>query len=201
MKNSTYTGSVTAPEKDLTAEALSIINLMKYYSLETYQHSLRVASVSRGFAEYLQYPKYIVEQIFQAALLHDFGKINVPLDVLHKRIKFTHVEREVMNQHVPDTYRLLKDNPDLKIQALLGSLHHERWDGNGHPFNLKGHDIPFVSQLISIVDTWDAMTADRSYRVGMSKIKALSILLNERNNGQFNPILLDSFVHFISKFE
>ena len=201
MKYSTYTEATTTPEKDLNAEALSIINLMKYYSLETYQHSLRVASVSREFAKYLQYPECLVGHIFQAALLHDFGKINVPLDVLHKRIKFTHVEREVMNQHVPDTYRLLKDNPELKIQALLGSLHHERWDGKGHPFKLKGHDIPFVSQLISIVDTWDAMTADRSYRDGMSKIKALNILLNERNDGQFNPILLDSFARYISKSE
>jgi len=198
MKYSTYTKSATAPEKDLSAEAFSIINLMKYYSLETYQHSLRVASISRKFAEYLQYPEYIIEHIYQAALLHDFGKINVPLDVLHKRIKFTHVEREVMNQHVPDTYRLLKDIPELKIQALLGSLHHERWDGNGHPFKLKEHDIPFVSQLISIVDTWDAMTADRSYRDGMSKMKALSILTTERNQGQFNPILLDSFIRYIS---
>ncbi|MUJ39570.1 HD-GYP domain-containing protein [Aliivibrio fischeri] len=198
MKNFTHTLPITDSEKDLTKEAFSIISLMKCYSFETYQHSLRVASISREFAKYLQYPKYLIKHIFQAALLHDFGKINVPLNVLHKRIKLTKIEREIMNQHVPDTYRLLKDVSELKIQALLGSLHHERWDGEGHPFKLKGDDIPLISQLISIADTWDAMTADRTYRDGMSKIKAITILVNERNEGQFNPILLDSFIRHIS---
>lgn len=198
MKFSTRTLCITNSDNNLTAEALSIITLMKHYSLETYQHSLRVASISREFSEYLNYPKFLVEYIHQAAILHDFGKINVPLDVLHKKIQFTNVEREVMNQHVPDTYRLLKDLPKLKTQALLGSLHHERWDGKGHPFKLKGHDIPFVSQLIAIVDTWDAMISDRSYRKGMPMSKALRILFNERDDGQFNPILLDSFIRYIS---
>jgi putative two-component system response regulator len=80
----------------------------------------------------------------------------------------------------------------------LGSLHHERWDGNGYPLRLKGAEIPLIGQVLALVDTWDAMTSDRAYRKGMSVEKALRILFEERLKGQFNPLLVDKFIAFVA---
>ncbi|WP_246857029.1 HD-GYP domain-containing protein [Vibrio crassostreae] len=87
--------------------------------------------------------------------------------------------------------------PGLELASILGSLHHERWDGNGYPLRLRGSENPLIGQVIALVDTWDAMTSTRAYRTGMPAEQALRILFDERLKGQFNPLLVDKFIAFI----
>ncbi|OMO20359.1 HD-GYP domain-containing protein [Vibrio lentus] len=179
-------------------EALELLQPMVEHSRETFEHTIRVCSLSYEFGKHLGLAPQQLELIFDAALVHDLGKLKTPPAILHKSGKLTPLERQVMNQHVQCSYFMTQDIPHLEYASILGSLHHERWDGNGYPLRLKGDETPFEAQIIAIADTWDAMTSTRSYREGMPIKKALRILFSERQKGQFNPMLLDKFITFIT---
>ncbi|NOH35456.1 HD-GYP domain-containing protein [Vibrio chagasii] len=179
-------------------DALRLLQPMRKHSMETYQHTLRVALFSYSFGLYLEFRKDQLELIFDAALVHDLGKLKTPDAVLHKSGKLSPLERQVMNKHVQESYSMTQGVGELEVASILGSLHHERWDGNGYPLRLKGAEIPLIGQVLALVDTWDAMTSDRAYRKGMSIEKALRILFEERLKGQFNPILVDKFIAFVA---
>lgn len=171
---------------------------MRQHSMETYEHTLRVCLLSYSFSEYLEFNEEQLELIFDSALVHDLGKLGTPDAVLHKTGKLTPVERQVMNKHVEESYSMTLEVPELELASILGSLHHERWDGNGYPLRLRGSENPLIGQVIALVDTWDAMTSTRAYRTGMPADKALRILFDERLKGQFNPLLVDKFIAFIA---
>lgn len=178
-------------------KALFLLQEMAEYSRETFMHVMNVSIYAYYFGEYLGFSKQELELIFDAALVHDLGKLKTPLHVLHKPEQLLPIERQVMNEHVKESYNLTKDYPELESASMLGGLHHERWDGNGYPFRLKGDEIPYGAQVLAIVDAWDAMVSNRSYRRGMNRDHALKILLDERDSGQFNPELVDKFTAYI----
>ena len=178
-------------------DALTLLQPMRQHSMETYEHTLRVCLLSYSFGEYLEFNEEQLELIFDSALVHDLGKLGTPGAVLHKAGKLTPVERQVMNKHVEESYSMTLEVPELELASILGSLHHERWDGNGYPLRLRGSENPLIGQVIALVDTWDAMTSTRAYRTGMPADKALRILFDERLKGQFNPLLVDKFIAFI----
>ncbi|WP_061039441.1 HD-GYP domain-containing protein [Vibrio coralliirubri] len=179
-------------------DALRLLQPMRHHSMETYEHTLRVCLLSYSFGQYLKFGREQLELIFDSALVHDLGKLGTPDAVLHKNGKLTPVERQVMNKHVEESYSMSKQAPELEFASILGALHHERWDGNGYPLRLKGSEIPLIGQVLTLVDTWDAMTSTRAYRTGMPAQKALRILFDERLKGQFNPLLVDKFIAFIA---
>ncbi|MCG9542931.1 HD domain-containing protein [Vibrio sp. Isolate33] len=179
-------------------DALRLLQPMRQHSMETYEHTLRVCLLSYSFGEYLEFNEEQLELIFDSALVHDLGKLGTPDAVLHKAGKLTPVERQVMNKHVEESYSMTLEVPELELASILGSLHHERWDGNGYPLRLRGSENPLIGQVIALVDTWDAMTSTRAYRTGMPADKALRILFDERLKGQFNPLLVDKFIAFIA---
>ncbi|MBY7732109.1 HD domain-containing protein [Vibrio splendidus] len=179
-------------------ETLALLQPMIKHSRETYEHTIRVSLLSYRFAKHLGLIPKSLELIFDAALVHDLGKLKTPTDILHKSGKLTPLERQVMRQHVQCSYFMSQQKTHLKYASIVGSLHHERWDGNGYPLRLKGDEIPFEAQIIALVDTWDAMTSKRSYRGGISAEKALRTLFKERQQGQFDPRLLDKFIAFIT---
>lgn len=179
-------------------DALRLLQPMRQHSMETYEHTLRVCLLSYSFGEYLEFNEEQLELIFDSALVHDLGKLGTPDAVLHKTGKLTPVERQVMNKHVEESYSMTLEVPELELASILGSLHHERWDGNGYPLRLRGSENPLIGQVIALVDTWDAMTSTRAYRTGMPADKALRILFDERLKGQFNPLLVDKFIAFIA---
>ncbi|MFA0016333.1 HD domain-containing phosphohydrolase [Vibrio lentus] len=179
-------------------DALKLLQPMRQHSMETYEHTLRVCLLSYSFGEYLEFNEEQLELIFDSALVHDLGKLGTPDAVLHKTGKLTPVERQVMNKHVEESYSMTLEVPELELASILGSLHHERWDGNGYPLRLRGSENPLIGQVIALVDTWDAMTSTRAYRTGMPADKALRILFDERLKGQFNPLLVDKFIAFVA---
>ncbi|RNC62824.1 MAG: Cyclic di-GMP phosphodiesterase response regulator RpfG [Candidatus Dichloromethanomonas elyunquensis] len=139
-----------------------------------------------------------------SAVLHDVGKIKVPDEILFKPTTLTVDEYEVIKKHSVWGAEIVGDFfKENQIGAGTGDLaeiirhHHERYDGGGYPDGLKGDYIPFLSQIISVADAFDAMTSDRTYRKAMDKREAAEILKNESGR-QFHPSLVEAFIDLIS---
>lgn len=131
-------------------------------------------------------------------LLHDIGKIGVPDAILEKAGALTPEEYEVVKRHPAvgfDICRPLVDNP-LVLDAIRH--HHERWDGKGYPDGLKGDAIPMVARITTVVDSYDAMTSDRSYQQARTQGLALAELRGQAGR-QFDPALVDAFCRAIDQ--
>ena len=144
-----------------------------------------------------------LEIIYLAGLLHDIGKIGVSEQIIDKPSKLTDKEFEEIKKH-PIYSREMIDEAlhnnsnmfnieEFKVIIDIASYHHERWDGKGYPYGLKGEEIPLTARIISVADTYDAMTADRPYRKALTADKALEEI--KRNSGtQFDPTVVDHFL-------
>jgi ribonuclease P protein subunit RPR2 len=125
-------------------------------------------------------------------LLHDSGKVGVPEAVLNKPGPLTAAEWRVMRTHPVIGYQLVAAIPFLRTAGLVVRYHHEMFDGSGYPEGLKGEDIPLAARVFSVVDAFDAMTADRPYRAALSVDQAVSEL--DRMAGtQFDPEVVRVF--------
>ena len=127
-------------------------------------HSVRVAKYSRMLAEKLGLTDEDCESVYYMALLHDIGKIGVPNEIINSKSKMTDEEYAIMKTHPgigSDILEEIKSRPDLMIGARW---HHERYDGKGYPDQKAGEDIPYFARIISVADSYDAMTSNRSYR-------------------------------------
>lgn len=165
----------------------------------TASHSSRVTRYALKLAKELGLDEQQREILKQGALMHDLGKIGIPDDVLNKPAPLTEEEMQIMRSHPSKTAKILSPLSHMKEHAAIATWHHERWDGEGYPDGLKGEQIPLLARIVSIADTWDAMTGDRIYRKGFSYSKALDILLAEKDQGQFDPQLLDTFSKMIQR--
>ena len=125
--------------------------------------------------------------------LHDIGKISIDRNILTKGGKLTEEEWAEIRRHPEVGYRIAQTVPELRRIAEYILCHHERWDGKGYPGGLSGESIPLLSRIIAIVDSYDAMTQDRSYRKAMTKEAAIEEI--RRNAGtQFDPVIAGIFI-------
>ncbi|SFS71962.1 HD domain-containing protein [Paenibacillus sp. BC26] len=157
----------------------------------TFGHSERVSKYAVELAARL--PEFQDKQRMQtlrlSGLLHDIGKINIPETVLTKSGKLTEDEYELIKTHTVVGGRMVEKIPGLG-QLKPGVLyHHERWDGNGYPTGAKGLDIPLEARILSIADTFDAITSSRSYRQAASVNFAIE-RIKEASGTQFDPALI-----------
>lgn len=137
-------------------------------------HSERVARFSVAMAERLGLSDSEIEQIRISALLHDVGKIGIDDRVLKKPAALTEEEFELMKQHPQKGYKIMSQIPAMK-EFLPGMyMHHEMIDGNGYPQGLKGDEIPLMARIVSVADTFDAMTTERPYQRAMKFDEALA---------------------------
>ncbi|AGA70513.1 HD-GYP domain-containing protein [Desulfitobacterium dichloroeliminans LMG P-21439] len=136
-----------------------------------------------------------------AAPLHDLGKIRVPDEILIKPTSLTAEEFKVIKRHPLWGAEIIFDRADGNLEWLYVAEvilnHHERFDGFGYPAGINGREIPFLSQIISLADAYDAMISNRPYRSAMSKEQALSIIEAERGK-QFHPKLAEEFIRLIA---
>jgi HD-GYP domain-containing protein (c-di-GMP phosphodiesterase class II) len=136
-------------------------------------HSERVARFSVAISQGLDLPDEEIEKIRISALLHDVGKIGIDDNVLKKPAALTEEEFELMKQHPQKGYKIMSQIPAMK-EFLPGMyMHHEMIDGNGYPQGLKGDEIPMQARIVSVADTFDAMTTDRPYQRAMKFEDAL----------------------------
>ena len=128
------------------------------------------------------------------ALLHDIGKIIVPTEVLNKAGKLTDEEWAIMRRHPEAGLELVADIDFPGDIAAIIRNHHERWDGTGYPDGLKGESIPFAARILCVADVYDALTTTRSYRPGLTHVRAAEIM--RASTGQFDPYLLETFLNW-----
>ena len=167
-----------------TTEALA--NAIDAKDKYTSGHSIRVAYYSRLIAKEAELSEKTCERVYFAALLHDVGKIGVPLEIINKVGKLTDEEYEQIKEHPVYGDQILSSIHQAPYLSLGARHHHERYDGRGYPDGLIGEDIPEIARIIAVADAYDAMTSYRSYRSPLSK----QDVRNELKKGigtQFDP--------------
>ena len=161
--------------------------------ISTGVHSTRLAEWALRVARKMDMPEERLYQVEVAALLHDIGKMGVPDAILKKAGPLTPEERVLINRHPEYSWSILRLFPGLEEASLYALHHHESMDGSGYPAGLKGDDIPLVSRIISVIDSFDAMVIYRCYRQGLPPEEAITRLL--RSSGtQFDPNVLQVFI-------
>lgn len=187
--------------KDLYKEALeSIAQSLDARDPFSAKHSKRVSTFSVRFGKYLKLDKKDIDVLGFGALLHDIGKVGIPDSVLKKPGKLTQTEYILMQSHPIVGYNILKSIKEELMPGLLEIIlyHHERYDGKGYPYGLKNDEIPFLAKLVSIADSFEAMTADRPYRKGMNQDDALAEI-SRCSGTQFEPYLAQIFIKMMSQ--
>ena len=159
----------------------------------THNHSIRVGLYSIIFAKEIGITDKQLEQIETTALMHDIGKLTIPNSIICKSGRLTPEEYEIIKMHPINSEMLLSGNKDFK--HLLPGIrhHHERWDGKGYPDGLKEKETPFISRLIAITDTYDAMTSQRPYRKELDHSHAIQEI-DKHSGAQFDPKLAKKFI-------
>lgn len=164
-------------------------------------HSEVVTEYATIIAKELGMSEDFIQMIRIASLLHDYGKIAIPDDILKKDGRLTEEERDIINTHPVRTRQILSQVPfrgsHTQIPAIAGA-HHERWDGMGYPNGLAGSDIPLGARIIAVADFFEAITAKRHYREPMPLKVALK-LLEESSGSHFDPKIVAVFMMHLEK--
>ena len=165
----------------------------------THGHTTRVTNLSMEIAQRIQaqakhnFESKFLEDLHISSLLHDIGKIGVPEYILNKRSDLTIGERNRIKEHPMIGVSILKPIKELEGSIPGIKYHHERLDGKGYPEGLKGEQIPLIASIISIADSFDAMSTDRPYRLALDK-DAVIDEIRHLSGRQFCPRVTDAFL-------
>ena len=197
---------------DLLKEAAHFMHKRKYYnqrsasgnmvrvimqtlfekSVREKEHSERVGLFCKAIAQKMGMKKEAVNKIWIAGLLHDIGKIGIEEEILNKPGKLNDKEWEIIKTHTARSARILENTVEYKDLATIVLSHHERYDGKGYPYGLKGEEIPIESRIIAVADSYDAMTQERTYRQTVSKETAIKEI-ESCSGTQFDPDVVLAF--------
>ncbi len=161
-------------------------------------HSLNVCIFALTFGRHLGFKDDELNELGIGAILHDIGKMCVPLEVLNKESKLTEEEMVMVKSHAQQGYEiLLKSADELPKSALMVAYsHHERKNGQGYPRKLSGEEIHLFARIVAIVDVYDAITSDRVYHNGMNTLSALEHVFKSRVE-HFDTELVEEFIKCI----
>lgn len=163
----------------------------------TYKHSVNVAvlSVLTGIGIGLKKP--MLKELAAAGLLHDIGKVNIPLETLEKAGPLTEEEYELIKKHSEFGYEKIKDDITISSKTKMGVfMHHENVDGTGYPMGLRGDQIYMFAKIIHIADVYDAITSERTYKKAQSPNEAVEFLMKNAGN-MFQPEYVKAFITYI----
>ena len=167
---------------------------------ETGQHIRRVAEYSAVLAKECGLSDDEVERIKIASMMHDFGKLLIPREILEKPGSLTPEERRIMCQHTVYGKEILANSKGEVISMArdIAYEHHERWDGKGYPRGIDGNNISIYAQIVSVVDVYDALTSKRAYKEAWERSTAKKEIISQRGT-QFSPRVVDAFVKSFDK--
>jgi len=148
-------------------------------------------------AKMLKLPKAEIEHIRKAAILHDIGKVGISEKILLKKSKLTASEFETIKKHPQLSADIIRPLYFLRGTIPLILYHHERWDGKGYPYGLKGNETPIGARIVGIVDAYRSLTSNRPYRKAYPKSNALKILKRESGT-KFDPQVIAAFLKILS---
>lgn len=169
---------------------MDIVKKVEEKDRYTFRHSERVASYSVQIAKKLMLPGDQLENLYLSCELHDVGKINIPIEILNKPGKLTDEEFDLIKKHPGDGADMIR-NSTYNYLASVIEQHHERLDGSGYPFGLKGNEIDFNARIIAVSDTFDAMTEDRSYRKAFTPEYAMNEL-KRLSGSKYEPAVVEA---------
>lgn len=202
-------------KKSISALLLTVGRLSEYRDEETGLHLERVREYAQTLVKRLaDSPKFrsvitpeFIENIAQAAPLHDVGKIGIPDDILNKPGKLTEDEFQIMKAHTTigrHTLALALEEtgpiPLLQMCVDIAYCHHERYDGLGYPRGICGKDIPLSARIIALVDAYDAMTSKRCYKEAIEHERVVAIIRKEKGR-HFDPDVVDAFLEVADQFD
>ncbi|MDF1614104.1 bifunctional diguanylate cyclase/phosphohydrolase [Desulfurivibrio dismutans] len=176
----------------------TFVGMIEQRDTYTAGHTERVAYYSRRIAREMGLDTGEVYRLYRAASLHDIGKIATPDAVLLKPGKLDDLERDLIKLHVVAGYEMLVNVEMYRDLAEIILRHHEHYDGGGYPDGLRGEEIPLLARILSVADSFDAMTTNRIYKPRMGVEGALS-LLQKHSGGQFDPAVVVAAVRVLDR--
>ncbi len=193
-----FTGNLVS-SIDRNPNALLCMTKIREKDSYLLEHSLNVAILLANFANHVELNEDEVQELALSGFLHDIGKIKIPDTILHKPGKLTDQEMNIMRDHVYFGVKVLKELglPESMVRTI--GEHHERLDGYGYPEGARGDEISLFGRMIAIVDTYDAITAERCYKPGMPSQKALQIILQDSPD-KYDLELVKKFIKCIGVY-
>lgn len=174
---------------------ITIINSRDRY---TYNHTERVVHFCELFANHLKLDDEQKKKLIYGAYLHDIGKINISKEILILEKKLTTEEWEELKKHPIDGANIIKEIEGLEDVVDIVLQHHEKYDGSGYPNGIKGEDINYLARILTLVDSFDAMTNNRPYKDKMT-LKESYEEIRKCSGKHFDPILSKQFIEALSK--
>lgn len=163
--------------RGLEAPILRLVEAIEIKDMETFGHVRRVSGYALAIGRRLGLSANDLRSLVLAAEMHDVGKIRVPASILAKPGSLTEDEFAVVKSHTESGYEIAERVPALRDLAEVIKRHHERLDGTGYPDGLQGEDIPLLSRIVAVADTYDAMTSRRPYRDARGHIEAMGEII------------------------
>lgn len=160
---------------------------------DTDSHNFRVTLYAVELAQAMDRPSKEVIALMAGAFLHDVGKIGISDSILLKPGPLNPQEFEVMKTHVKIGLEIISEVKWLSLAEEVVACHHEKYDGSGYPFGLKGQQIPFNARLFAIIDVFDALTSKRPYKAAFPYETAIEMMLQDSGR-HFDPLLLSHFI-------
>lgn len=187
---------------DLLSNPDILVNLSDIRSVDeyTFSHCVNVCVLSVLTGAAMEYSRDELRTLGMGAILHDIGKTMIPKEILNKPGRLTKEEYEIIKKHPQFGYEILEEYPNINdLIRLVVLTHHERFDGKGYPFGLKGEEIHEFSRIVSIADVYDAMTSERAYSKKNMPHKVLEYLISMGNH-QFDYEITKIFIRHIAYF-
>ncbi|WP_305908182.1 two-component system response regulator [Methylomarinum sp. Ch1-1] len=197
-QNRTLDKMVRERTEELRQTRLEIIRRLgraaEFKDNETGLHVIRMGHYSRLIAEVVEHGDSWSDLVFNASPMHDIGKIGIPDNVLRKPGKLDEKEWGMMHRHPEIGASIIGDDRSelLKMSREIALSHHEKWDGSGYPFGLKGEDIPLSGRIVAIADVFDALTNERPYKKAWSVEDAVQVI-DQNAGSHFDPELVPMF--------
>lgn len=173
-------------------ENIGNLRINDYY---TFTHSINTALISAVIGRESGFHENKIKDLTMAALLHDIGKMQIPKEILYKQDKLTPAEFALIKSHALLGYNFIVNKMELPDYIAKAALeHHERWNGDGYPNNLKGKEISEFGQIIGIADVYDALVSEKIYKGAVQSNDAVRIMLTEESES-FNPEIFHKFAY------
>ena len=188
--------------KMVTQDRTSLVALtaLKKYDNYTFTHMVNVSALAMAQARALNVDGALLREFGFAALMHDIGKVNTPLEVLNKPDKLTKDEFEIMKRHVVDGAHILRRTPEMPALApIVAFEHHLKQDLSGYPEGIGSRKLNLCTMIVSIADVFDALRSNRPYRQGLATARIRAIM-GEQGSPAFNQVLLKRFVNLMGLF-
>jgi len=186
----------------LAKEHLETINMLavasEYKDEDTGKHVLRIKDLTSMIAKELGMGIKACQQLAEAAVLHDIGKLSIPDAILRKPAKLTVEEFELMKMHTINGAKILSGHSQFNDAAEIALSHHEHYNGKGYPLQLKETDIPLSGRIVALADVYDALSNARPYKKPWPQEKVLAYILSQRGQ-QFDPDVVDAFLRLYEK--